>query len=304
MVIPYFVYKAPLNAFHLISLYFKFYSGIDLRTSYVLLIFPRLVMCVLSFINDWSLYKICVSYRLRCDIRLLALASSFVILVFGTHTFSNSIEMALCSLLLYIVAECMVHSNTIIFQKEYLEEKYKASTTTVEKVKVYKMKSGLPSHTVHKCIQIAIIFVAGCFNRPTFLFFGMPIIFFWMLRGLGTKSVTFVDFNLRMLSFLGCVLPIAAVFIVIDSLYFGYLTLADIQHMDISINSFVVTPLNFIRYNIDPNKTAEHGVHPRYLHLLVNIPMLYNVLGIVAIYSFASLLYRYVRTEFWKNAIS
>lgn len=292
IALPYLVYKIPMNIFRMLAMYVRYFLNINIITSYTILVFPRLVMCLISFVNDWSLYRICLSYGLRYDIRLLAMASSFVVIVIGTRTFSNSIEMALCSVLLFIVADCMVHSNTVIFQHEFLDEKYKASMTTVEKVKVYKMKSVLPPHTINKCAVVAAIFVSGCFNRPTFLFFGMPIVFFWMLRGLGTKTVTFFDFNLRFFSLLGCAIPIVVLFIVVDSLYYGFLTLSEIDYLDFGINSFVVTPLNFIRYNIDPKNTAAHGVHPKYLHLLVNIPMLYNILGIVAIISFLHMIYR------------
>lgn len=293
IALPYIVYKIPLNVFRLLSAYARHFFDIDLRSTYALLVFPRTVMCALSFVNDWSLYQICVSYGLRYDVRLLALASSFVTLVFGTRTFSNSIEMAMCSLLLYIVADCMVHSNTVIMQREFLDERYKASTTTIEKVKVYKLRSVLPAHTINKCPIIALLFVAGCFNRPTFLFFGMPVVFFWMLRGLGSKTVTFLyDFNLRVFTFAACALPVLVAFILIDSMYYGFLTLADIDYLDIGMNNFVVTPLNFIRYNIDPLNTGEHGVHPKYLHLLVNIPLLFNVLGVAAVFSFGHMIYK------------
>ncbi len=36
----------------------------------------------------------------------------------------------------------------------------------------------------------------------------------------------------------------------------------------------VITPWNNIRYNISPSNLAEHGLHPWYQHLLVNIPVL------------------------------
>lgn len=292
MAVPYFILKMPLNFFRLASMYLKYYLDIDLRTTYALLVFPRLIMCLLSFVNDWSLYKICSSYGLKYDIRLLALGSSFVVLVFGSRTFSNTIEMALTSLLLYLVAECMVHSNTVIFQSEYLDDKYKEAKTTVEKVKVYKLKASLPSHTYNKCAYIATLCVIGFFNRPTFILFGMPIVFFWLLRGMGSRSVSFVDFNLRIFSFILCAIPTICLLISVDSFYYGFLTLADIDYFQISINNFVVTPLNFIRYNIDPLNTGQHGIHPRYLHVLVNIPMLYNILGITAIFSICNMFYR------------
>lgn len=294
IVVPYIVYKIPLNLFRLISMYVRYFLNMDICTPYTIFILPRLVMCIISFLNDWSLYRTCVLYGLRYDIRLLALASSYVIIVYGTRTFSNSIEMALCSVLLYVVADCMVHSNNVIFQREFLDEKYRISKTTLEKVKVYKVRALLPPHTIHKCVIVSTICVIGFFNRPTFLIFGMPIVFFWMVRGLGTRTVSFFDFNLRFVCLFGCGIPVVLLFIVLDSLYYGFLTLSELDYLDISINNFVVTPLNFVRYNIISSNTASHGVHPRYLHLFVNIPLLFNVLGIAAVVSFLHMVYRFV----------
>lgn len=291
-VVPSILFGIPLNLFKIITVYFYYYFEFDMRTTYVLIVFPRLIMCALSFVNDWSLYQVCKSYGLKSDIRLLALASSFVVLVFGTRTFTNSIEMALCSLLLYIVSECMVHSNSVIFQMEFLDEKYKEAKTTVDKVKYYKMKLALPSHSLNKCAILAGICVVGCFNRPTFIIFAMPIIFFWLLRGMGSHTVTFLDFNLRILCLFLCAIPYLVICIVLDSIYYGYLTSHDISSLQFGIENFVVTPINFIRYNIDPQNTSQHGTHPKYLHLLVNIPLLYNVLGIIAVFSFCRLLFR------------
>lgn len=292
IVAPYFFVKIPLNFLRFITLYVRYYLQIDLRTSYALLVFPRLIMVLFSFVNDWSLYKICKSYGVSYEIRMVALASSFVMLVFGSRTFSNTIEMGLCSLLLNIVADAMVHSNTVIFQKDFLQEKYDAAETTVERVKIYKMKSSLPNHSYNSFWLVSTICVIGVFNRPTFLFFGMPIVFFWLLRGMGTRTISFLDFNLRITALVLSAVPSIIFFIVMDSLYFGYLSWSDIHVLDIGINNFVVTPLNFIRYNSDPQNTAEHGIHPKYLHILINVPLLYNILGLVSIFSFISMIYR------------
>lgn len=257
-------------------------------------------MCLISFINDYSLFKICQSYNLQYDTRLLALGSSYVVLVFGTRTFSNTFEMALCSILLYYVAEAMVQSNTIIYHTEYLKERYDEAKTTVERVKIYKLKSSLPSHTFNNCAIISTLCVVGVFNRPTFLVFGLPIVFYWLHRGMGTKIVTFFDFNLRIVFLVITAIPSLIFFIIFDSMYYGYLSLAEIFHNQfvIGLNNFVVTPLNFIKYNLDPTKTAEHGVHPKYVHFLVNIPLLFNILGVIAICSLLSMVYRFLIGEY------
>uniref|UniRef100_A0A182TH70 Mannosyltransferase n=1 Tax=Anopheles melas TaxID=34690 RepID=A0A182TH70_9DIPT len=298
MAITYFGLKVPFSLLRFASMYSNYYLGINLRGSYVTLVFPRLLMVALSFVNDWSLYRICRSYGLQYQFRLLTLASSYVMLVYATHTFSNSIEMALCSLLLYTVSDCMIHSNTVIYQREFLEEKYRKAQRTVEKVRFYKLKMSLPSHSLNRCVLMATLCVAGVFNRPTFLLFGMPLVFHWLLRGMGTKTVSFADFNLRIMIFVLSAIPSLVLFIVIDSIYYGYLTMAEIERQELGINNFVVTPVNFIRYNIIAENTAQHGVHPLYTHVLVNVPLLYNVLGVLAIFSLLFMIYRFATNDY------
>lgn len=46
----------------------------------------------------------------------------------------------------------------------------------------------------------------------------------------------------------------------------------------------LITPINLLRYNLSSDNLLEHGLHPRYLHLLVNLPMLFGA-GMVAIFS-------------------
>lgn len=296
--VPFLYLKIPMTVFKIFSLFSRLLFDFDLLSSYSLLVFPRVVMCIISFVNDLSVYKICEAYNLKFDIRLLALASSGVVLTFGIRSFSNSIEMALCSALLYFVSDCMILSNTVIYQKEYLEEKYDNAEKIGDRVKYFKMRLSLPRHSYSKCAILSTLCVVGIFNRPTFVLFGMPIIFHWMIRGFGTRSVSFLDFNLRMLVFILSGLPALVIIVVIDSLYYGYLSLAQIYIMDISIENFLVTPVNFIRYNINPENTAAHGEHPKWLHMLVNIPLLYNILGLIAVFSFGSMFYKFCKKEF------
>ncbi|KAG5670527.1 hypothetical protein PVAND_000785 [Polypedilum vanderplanki] len=297
--IPFVCFKIPMIFLKFVLMSIKTISGVDLLSTYTLLVFPRLIMLLISFINDYSVYKICRAYNLRYDIRLVTLASSAVILTFGIRTFSNTIEMALCSFLLHLISDCMVLSNTVIYQKEFLEEKYESASNIGERVKYFKMRMSLPHHSYSKCAILSSICVIGIFNRPTFICFALPLIFFWMLRGMGiSRTVTFTDFNLRILFFILSGLPAFCTIVFIDSLYYGYLSLAQVYILDITIYSFLVTPVNFIRYNINSSNTAAHGEHPRWLHLLINIPLLYNILGIITIASFGNMLYKFCKKEF------
>lgn len=294
MAISYILFRIPLQCVRVIMIYIKYYTQFDLKTPYTLLVVPRLIMCCLSFLNDYSLYRICRSYGIQYETRLIALASSFVMLVFGTRTFSNTVEMVFVSILLFYVSECMIVSNTLIHQQEIIQKKFEGAKTAIDRVRFLKMKMSLPGHSFNNCFIISTLCVAGIFNRPTFFFFGFPIVFFWLHRGMGSKVVTFLDFNLRMGYFVISSFPSIILFVLIDSFYFGYLTEAEIDLREIGINNFVLTPWNFVKYNIDPSKTAAHGVHPKYLHFLVNIPMLFNILGVVSLFSMGFMVYRFI----------
>jgi len=121
VALPYFVVGIPYSCLKYVAPFISLWFGINIKTPYLLLVLPRLFACLLSFVSDYSMYRICYLYGQNYRARLLTLASSYVTLVYGTRTFSNSTEMALNSLLLYVVAYCMRHSdqvrttNTVIY---------------------------------------------------------------------------------------------------------------------------------------------------------------------------------------------
>ncbi|PBC34187.1 GPI mannosyltransferase 4 [Apis cerana] len=290
----------PYSILKKLSQYTLFYLGISLKSPYFLILFPRLLVCGLSFISDYCLYKICYIYGQNYKIRLIIYASSYVMLVYATHTLSNTIELVLTALLLYYASYSMAHSEKVVVQSDYLSDKYSKAKTGIERVKYYKLKASLPPHSLNHCIKIATITVIGIFNRPTFIAFAFIPIFFWLQRGLGSKSVGFGHFHVRIFTFIACGIPTTIFFILVDSFYFGYLTMAEIGNLDINMNNFVVTPLNFLRYNSNIKNLQDHGLHPHYLHFIVNIPLLYNVLGVIGLLTFGKMLYSGLKAQ-WLN---
>lgn len=182
----------------------------------------------------------------------------------------------------------------MVLQSDYLSKKYNEATTGVERVKYYKLRAMLPSHSLNHCFVLATITVIGIFNRPTFVAFAFAPVFFWLQRGLGSKSIGFKDFHIRIFAFVLCGLPAAMLFILIDSFYFGYLTMGEIGQLRIGMNNFVVTPVNFFKYNVNTKNLEAHGLHPRFLHFFVNVPLLFGVLGIVGLLTFTKMVYRSV----------
>ncbi|GLH15014.1 GPI mannosyltransferase 4 [Gryllus bimaculatus] len=300
VALPYITVGFPLAILKSVSPLLDFWFGINILTPYTIVILPRLVSCLLSFVADYCLYRICYCYGQNYRARLITFASSYVVLVYGTRTFSNMTEMVLTSILLCLVADCMCYSDRVIMQDDFLSDKYDKAASPVERVKLFKMRNALPSHSLTHCLAVASVTVIGIFNRPTFIAFAFPPIFFWLHRGLGSKNIGFGHFHLRILTFVLAALPAVVLFILIDSFYYGYLTKAEIGHLEVSLNNFVVTPLNFLRYNSNSQNLAQHGLHPRYLHFLVNLPLLYNVLGILSLLAFLRMVYKGVHKQ-WSD---
>jgi len=103
----------PLQVLKLVNFITAGFLGIDLVTPYVLLVLPRLVMCCLSLVCDFSLWHMCHSYGQNYATRLTIFASSYCALVFGTRTFSNTFEMILLAALLCLVLDSMHHSDEV-----------------------------------------------------------------------------------------------------------------------------------------------------------------------------------------------
>lgn len=294
ITVPYILVRLPLNMLRLAAGSVRYhFAGIDPLCSYMLLVWPRLIIAALSFANDWSMWRICRCYDLRPELRLTALASSWVMLVFGSRTFSNTVEMTLSSALLAIVADCMWHSNVVQVQADYLAERYAAASNVAERVRMVRMQSLLPSHSLRMVAPVAVLCAVGCFNRPTFVVFAAPAVFFWLLRGMGTRTTTFVQFNVRFVVLQLCAAPVVGLLVLADSLYYGHLSMAEVHRGEVSLENFVVTPLNFVRYNLDAEKTASHGVHAWWLHAVVNVPLLWNVLGVAAAVALGRLAWRF-----------
>jgi len=115
---------------------------------------------------------------------------------------------------------------------------------------------------------LAVLFVVGVFTRVTFIAFVLPIGWQLLLQIFRTPSSRFRTHSwytrphLFLLPALTAALTSLAI-ILIDTYYFRG-----------SFSTLVITPLNFVSYNLSPKNLAEHGLHPRWLHLVVNLPMM------------------------------
>ncbi|AAS53766.2 AFR395Cp [Eremothecium gossypii ATCC 10895] len=110
----------------------------------------------------------------------------------------------------------------------------------------------------HRHVRISgvlgFLIALGLFNRVTFAgYLGLPcIVAFWQFYRRQWRSLA---------ALLLCFLLTSGACIWIDTLSYG-------------TSEWVITPLNNLLYNMDEENLAQHGLHPRYTHILVNLPML------------------------------
>ena len=115
-------------------------------------------------------------------------------------------------------------------------------------------------------VYLGFLIAAGTFIRPTFLLF----IFYPMLY-------LIVNLLWRRKLF-PTILKLMCITI---GLIIGTLSMLAFDHHYYSIKSGIpwpVTPLNFILYNTNIDQVRKHGLHPRYLHILVNMFILFGPL--------------------------
>lgn len=222
-------------------------------TSRTLTVAPRLFISAATLIIDLSVYRICRHLCIDPAPPLCLLGTSFVTLVFNTRTFSNTAEAILFALLLLLVVSAISNGNTLRTKKDRL-----------------------------RYFSIGVVAVSGIWIRPTFLAFAsVPMA--CLLLDICTMKWTFDKRIIKFIAHifrccaclgLGSILTMLGL-IIADSHYFGYL----------QKRQFVVTPVNFILYNLDTSSLKEHGLHPRMTHFLINMPLLYGPL-VLALYAF------------------
>ncbi|KAG7390222.1 hypothetical protein PHYPSEUDO_008360 [Phytophthora pseudosyringae] len=264
-------------------------------TGWWMLVTPRLLLCLLSFIIDAVLYQVVgkLSRHLKPDIQrekqekaLLLFASSWPTMVFLCRPFSNTLEtlvLALCFAVLYLVnphrrALCgVVHVQTFL-----LGSLLAVGFFTRFTFPVFFFPLGVELVRQQDALLVVAARKKEVGSSPS-VARRLAATMVVALQGL----VTFVMW--------------AAVFIVVDTFYFrpevfeGELNGTLLENV---ARNAVIAPLNNLLYNIQYDNLELHGVHPRFTHLTVNMPMLFGPVFLVFLVRFL----RYPERSIFGNA--
>ena len=232
-------------------------------TSRILIVAPRLFMTFASLMIDFAVYRICHHLRMDPAPPLCFFGSSFVTLVFYTRTFSNTAESILFALLLLLVISSMSNGNITRSKTDYL-----------------------------RYFLMGTLVTLGIWIRPTFVAFACVPLLWWFVDiftlkwTFEKKVVALIRHMLAQCAFVGLGGVVAMIILtLVDSYYYGYLHRGEI----------VLTPLNFILYNLDTSSLREHGLHPRFMHFAVNLPLLF---GPMALGLYTVIAYLLIRRKF------
>uniref|UniRef100_A0A8C5MA14 Mannosyltransferase n=1 Tax=Leptobrachium leishanense TaxID=445787 RepID=A0A8C5MA14_9ANUR len=230
-------------AFWIVNLLHHLDFRVTLKCSYILLVLPRLITTLLSFMLDYTVYHIAPAWGAKQWNAMVLLAGSYVTIVFYTRTLSNALEGIFLAAILLLT-----------------------SPDQNSKAKYHH--------------AIGIILVAGFFNRPTFAAFALIPILCWAGK---TKKPHFCCqlFVTNVLKLLPSSLSTSVIFIAADTLWYKGWSTLPINSTQTFFGQIaqrtVFTPLNFLRYNLNPDNLAQHGSHPPVTHLLVNGVILFGV---------------------------
>ena len=211
-------------------------------SSYVLLLLPRLWMTLLSSVTDIALGKMAEK-----------------IYIYNNQNERNQQRKDICILLFRSSAVTMV----------FLTRTFSNSFETILlalflwRLLLHANQESFLKDLNATTIILSLITIFGFFIRPTFILFAAFGSLAYLLLCIKNRKI----FSQAAIAVLTVIIA-GLVFILIDSKYFS-----PVDEFKLSI-----TPFNLIKYNLDETSLHLHGKHPRFLHLVVNCPLLFGPL--------------------------
>ncbi|CAI5734711.1 unnamed protein product [Peronospora destructor] len=253
-------------------------------TGWLMLVTPRLLLCCLSFIIDAILYQIVgkMNRHQKFQVKqekqekvVLLFASSWPTFVLLCRPFSNTLEtlvLALCFAVLFLVNPhrrvwCgVIHVQTLLLGSLLAVGFFTRFTFPVFffplGLELIRQQDALLVHAVRRKTD----------GR------NVPSVVRRLTAAIGVALQGFVAFIIW-----------AVGFVVMDTWYYqpemfhGKWSRSLLEQI---AGNAVVAPINNLLYNIQYDNLELHGVHPRFTHLTVNMPMLFGPIFLVFLMRF------------------
>ncbi|KAJ2840115.1 alpha 1,2 mannosyltransferase, partial [Coemansia sp. 'formosensis'] len=203
----------------------------------------RVFMALLSFVVDLCVFQI-VGKKRRT---MVLLASSYCLAVFHVHTFANAFASVVLAACFWLLAEIEAGERRLF--------------------------------------ALGAALALGSFTHIAFPMFAWPLgaaSLAMLVSATRSGRLTYGGLAWALLRLAaGGILTVLAM-VVGDSLYYGSLKWQGFRYPFVS-GSLTFTVVNNVAYNSQHNNLAAHGIQPRYLHALVNMPLLFGPLYLLAI---------------------
>ncbi|CAG8480146.1 5028_t:CDS:10 [Ambispora leptoticha] len=235
---------------------------------------------------------------------LFLVAFSHVLLIFHTRPFSNAVESIILALCFYIYLRGTLSKDFAAKKKD----------TEIQ-------NTNFPTNMA---FILGCLGALGLFTRITFILFAFPIGLAFLYRTFMAPEARLNTWNEKF----NRLIPVGIGFVVAsglcvltDLIYFGSIKVTVVKKEWFSFDflvrilqnpldfleivslsgNVILTPINNVLYNLDANNLAEHGLHPRYVHV-INYFMLFGPLGIYNIIDFYTSLKNFRQVSLMKSA--
>ena len=165
--------------------------------------------------------------------------TSYITLVYQNHLFSNSIETLLLLVTILLIDDL-----------RYVQESKDQDVQNLNKNK--------------NLFYTGVLISLGIFNRITFPAF--LILPGWFVMKYVLKH--YVSGLYLVMGFFST----TALLILVDTILFGNIN--NVVAEPFNVSSYIIAPLNNLLYNARYENLAQHGIHPYYTHILVNMPQI------------------------------
>ncbi|KAI7946844.1 hypothetical protein MJO29_011371 [Puccinia striiformis f. sp. tritici] len=202
----------------------------------------HLALYLLKFLNSWGLIGISTRSLIIFPRLILFFLSLFVDRLIFRLIRSPSLQLLHGFSLHSLLFVCRTFSNSL--------ESILFTIVCLLSLSIChsKTRTSLPSVVIWTILNLFTVWV-----RVSYISFALPIV---LIVGYTRLSRSFV-FTVGFTGLLGM-----SILIWLDCLYFDRWP--------------TIAPISLLLYNLDKKNLAEHGTHPRYLHLLVNGPIIFG----------------------------